>query len=72
MKQKFIILANSITYDKELEVYEADFSNSELSDEDIAEELSDTCATLEQALLNTIILTATDADELRNQLLGNK
>jgi hypothetical protein len=69
MKQKFLILANSITYDKELEIYEADYTKSTLSDDDIIEELHDTSMTLEQAFLNTLILTQDDAVNLMKKLL---
>lgn len=72
MKQKYLILSNSITYDKELEIYEADYTNSNLSDNDIKDELDDTCLILNQAFMNSIILSATDADKLRMHLLGNK
>ena len=69
MKQKYLILSNSISYDKELEIYEADYTNSDLSDEDIIEELNDTSMTLEQAFLNTLILTQDDAVILMKKLL---
>jgi hypothetical protein len=72
MKQKYLILANSITYDKKLEIYEADYTNSELSDEDISDELSDICATLEQAQLNTLILRKKDINKLMINLLSQE
>ena len=72
MKQKYIMIANSIAYDKELEIYEADYTHSELSNDDIQEELNDTVATLDQAQMNALVLTATDADKLFVHLLGNK
>jgi len=72
MKHKYLILANSITYDKKLEIYEADYTNSKLSDEDISDELSDTCATLEQAQLNTLILRKKDINKLMINLLSQE
>jgi hypothetical protein len=72
MKQKYIILANSISYDKELEIEEADYTNSDLSDEDIIEELNDACVTLNQGFSNALVLTVTDADKLFIHLLGYK
>lgn len=68
MKQKFLILANSITHDMELEIYEADFTKSDLSDEDIKYELNDTCAALNQAFMNTLILTEDDIVKLKEKL----
>lgn len=68
MKQKYLILANSITHDKELEIYEADYTNSDLDDDDILHELNDTCATLNQAFMNALILTEDDAVRLMKKL----
>lgn len=69
MKQKYLILSNSISHDQELEIYEADYTNSDLSDDDIIEELNDTCTTLNQAFLNALVLTSTDAVKLMATLL---
>ena len=69
MKQKYIILSNSISYDKELEIEEADYTNSNLSDEDIIEELNDACVTLNQGFSNALVLTTADAIKLMKTLL---
>jgi hypothetical protein len=72
MKQKYLILANSIVHKKELEIYEADYTNSTLSNKDIKEELTDTMTVLNKAQMNSFIITATDADKLFVHLLGYK
>jgi len=71
MKEKYIILANSIIYDKELEIIEEDFTDSDLDDDDIVNALVDTCAEIEQKdQMNTLILTKADAVKLMKTLLS--
>jgi hypothetical protein len=72
MKQKFIIIANSIAHKRDIEIYKADYTDSELSNKEIKEALADTVSTLAKDQLNSLILTVTDADALFVYLLTNK
>jgi len=61
MKQKYYILANSLAFDIPLETRTEDYTDSDLSDADILDELSDTCAEFQQGFYNVIVITEAEA-----------